>query len=68
MNEIEKLLKDKLASQGIDKAWLDTHLEVLTDDEDEEDCQLEGIKKVNDKIDSMNEKLDNYLDKTSRAK
>ena len=26
-----------------------------------EDCQLDGIKKVNDKVDSMNEKLDNYL-------
>jgi hypothetical protein len=37
MNDIEKLLKEKLASQGIDKAWLDSHLEVLTDDEDEED-------------------------------
>ena len=37
MNDIEKLLKDKLASQGIDKAWLDSHLEVLTDDDDEED-------------------------------
>ena len=37
MNEIEKLLKEKLASQGIDKDWLDSHLEVLTDDEDEED-------------------------------
>jgi hypothetical protein len=37
MNDIEKLLKDKLASQGIDKAWLDSHLEILTDDDDEED-------------------------------
>jgi hypothetical protein len=37
VNEIEKLLKEKLASQGIDKDWLDSHLEVLTDDEDEED-------------------------------
>jgi hypothetical protein len=37
MNDIEKLLKDKLSSQGIDKAWLDTHLEVLTDEEDEEE-------------------------------
>ena len=27
----------------------------------DEDCQLDGIKKVNDKFDSMNEKLDNYL-------
>ena len=26
------------------------------------DCQLDGIKKVNDKVDSMNEKLDNYLE------
>jgi len=26
------------------------------------DCQLDGIKKVNDKFDSMNEKLDNYLE------
>ena len=37
MNNIEKLLKDKLAIQGIDKAWLDTHLEVLTDDEDDDE-------------------------------
>jgi len=37
MNDIEKLLKDKLASQGIDKSWLDTHLEVLTDDEDDDE-------------------------------
>jgi hypothetical protein len=37
MNEIEKLLKEKLASQGIDKDWLDSHLEVLTDDEDEDE-------------------------------
>jgi len=37
MNEIEKLLKEKLASQGIDKDWLNSHLEVLTDDEDKED-------------------------------
>ena len=37
MNNIEKLLKDKLASQGIDKAWLDSHLEVLTDDEDNDE-------------------------------
>lgn len=29
----------------------------------EEDCKLEGIRKVNDKVDSMNEKLDNYLAK-----
>ena len=28
----------------------------------DEDCQLDGIKKVNDKVDSMNEKLDNYLE------
>jgi hypothetical protein len=38
MKDIEKLLKDKLASvQGIDKAWLDSHLEILTDDDDEEE-------------------------------
>ena len=37
MNDIEKLLKDKLASQGIDKAWLDSHLEILTDDDDDEE-------------------------------
>ena len=37
MNDIKKLLKDKLASQGIDKDWLNSHLEVLTDDDDEED-------------------------------
>ncbi len=37
MNDIEKLLKEKLASQGIDKAWLDSHLEVLTDDEDDDE-------------------------------
>jgi hypothetical protein len=35
MNDIEKLLKDKLASQGIE-AWLDSHLEILTDDEEDE--------------------------------
>ena len=29
----------------------------------EEDCKLEGIRKVNNKVDSMNEKLDNYLAK-----
>ena len=29
----------------------------------DEDCQLDGIKKVSDKVDSMNEKLDNYLAK-----
>ena len=33
MTDIEKLLKDKLISQGIDKDWLNSHLEVLTDDE-----------------------------------
>ena len=27
----------------------------------DEDCKLEGIRKVSDKVDSMNEKLDNYL-------
>ena len=37
MNDIEKLLKDKLASQGIDKAWLDSHLEILTDDNNNEE-------------------------------
>jgi len=37
MNDIEKLLKEKLVSQGIDKSWLDTHLEVLTDDEDDDE-------------------------------
>jgi len=37
MNDIEKLLKEKLALQGIDKDWLDSHLEVLTDDEDEDE-------------------------------
>ena len=37
MNDIEKLLKEKLVSQGIDKAWLDNHFEVLTDDEDNDD-------------------------------
>ena len=37
MNDIEKLLKNKLTNQGIDKAWLDTHFEVLTDDEDDEE-------------------------------
>ena len=37
MNNIEKLLKEKLVSQGIDKAWLDNHFEVLTDDEDKDD-------------------------------
>jgi hypothetical protein len=37
MNDIEKLLKDKLVSQGIDKAWLDSHLEVLTDDDNNEE-------------------------------
>ena len=29
----------------------------------EEDCKLEGIRKVSNKVDSMNEKLDNYLAK-----
>ena len=29
----------------------------------DEDCKLEGIRKVNDKVDGMNEKLDNYLAK-----
>jgi len=29
----------------------------------EEDCKLEGIRKVGNKVDSMNEKLDNYLAK-----
>ena len=28
----------------------------------DEDCKLEGIRKVNNKVDSMNEKLDNYLE------
>jgi len=37
MNDIEKLLKEKLVSQGIDKAWLNEHLEVLTDDEDDDE-------------------------------
>jgi hypothetical protein len=37
MNDIEKLLKDKLASQGINKAWLDSHLEILTDDNNNEE-------------------------------
>lgn len=37
MNDIKKLLKDKLVSQGIDKAWLDSHLEVLTDDDNNEE-------------------------------
>ena len=37
MNDIEKLLKEKLASQGIDKDWLDSHLEVLTDDDEEDE-------------------------------
>jgi len=37
MNDIEKLLKEKLASQGIDKDWLDSHLEVLTDEGDDEE-------------------------------
>jgi len=29
----------------------------------DEDCKLEGIRKVSNKVDSMNEKLDNYLAK-----
>ena len=37
MNDIEKLLKEKLARQGIDKDWLDSHLEVLTDDDEEDE-------------------------------
>ena len=37
MNDIEKLLKEKLASQGIDKDWLDTNFEVLTDDDEEDE-------------------------------
>ena len=37
MNDIEELLKDKLVRQGIDQAWLDSHLEVLTDDDNNEE-------------------------------
>ena len=29
----------------------------------DKDCKLEGIRKVGNKVDSMNEKLDNYLAK-----
>ena len=29
----------------------------------DEDCKLEGIRKVSDKVDGMNEKLDNCLAK-----
>ncbi len=42
MNDIEKLLKEKLASQGIDKDWLDSHLEVLTDDDEEDYRETDG--------------------------
>mgnify|MGYP003626231488 FL=1 len=35
-HDLEKLLKDKLESQGISKDWLDKHLEVLTDDDKED--------------------------------
>ena len=37
MNDIEKLLKDKLVSQDIDKAWLDNYLKILTDDNNNEE-------------------------------
>jgi hypothetical protein len=66
IEEFNKKLKEKLEDK-FGKEYVNNKIVIMGVD-DEEDCQLEGIKKVNDKIDSMNEKLDNYLDKTSRAK
>ena len=37
MKDVEKKLKDKLANYGFDKDWLDSHLEILTDDDDDKD-------------------------------
>ena len=67
VEEFNKKLKEKLEDK-FGKEYVDNKIVIMGLDDDEDDCQLEGIKKVNDKIDSMNEKLDNYLDKTSRAR